>query len=73
MRSSKTCPARPSQYISEEILTPLGLPETSWPDDANMPEPYANGKFDSSNRPNKVWTVMNPDWGPAGALGVYDR
>ena len=57
------------QYISEEILTPLGLSETSWPDDANMPEPYANGKFDSSNRPNKVWTVMNPGWGAAaGAL-----
>lgn len=57
------------QYISEEILTPLGLSETSWPDDANMPEPYANGKFDSSNLPNKVWTVMNPGWGAAaGAL-----
>ena len=57
------------RYITEEILAPLGMSETSWPDDATLPGPYSRGKWDQSNLYYKEWTVMNPDWGAAaGAL-----
>lgn len=57
------------RYITEEILAPLGMSETSWPNDANLPTPYSRGKWDQSNLYYKEWTVMNPDWGAAaGAI-----
>ena len=58
------------RYITEDILAPLGMSETSWPDDANMPAPYANGKWDQANTYYKVWTKMHPDWGAASGAMV---
>lgn len=58
------------QYIREDILFPLGMTETSWPDTADMPAPFANGKWDSANTNYKVWTNMHPDWGAASGAMV---
>lgn len=57
------------QYIQENIITPLGMTETSWPDNANMPEPYTRGKWSAGGRAYNEMTFMHPDWGAAaGAI-----
>lgn len=54
--------------LKEDIIIPLGLTETSWPDSANMPEPYTRGLGPGISG-MQDWTVVNPDYvGCAGAL-----
>lgn len=45
------------EILEDDIITPLGLTETSWPDNSNLPTPAASGN------------VFNPEfWGCGGAL-----
>ncbi|AOT26010.1 D-Ala-D-Ala carboxypeptidase [Mycobacterium phage Kersh] len=55
------------QIITEDIIGPLGLTETSWPATADMPRPYANGHGGLPLSSDA--TFVHPSYaGAAGAL-----
>lgn len=57
-------------YVTDEILTPLKMEQTSFPTDAAFPEPHAQGyttqTLDGTEQTSTDW---NPSWGwAAGAM-----
>lgn len=58
------------EVIASEILAPLGMGETSYPDTPEMPEPYAHGDAADPSSPNlREITRGNPVVpGAAGAM-----
>ncbi|MGD1223170.1 serine hydrolase domain-containing protein [Streptomyces krungchingensis] len=61
---------RLSDFIQKNILTPAGLDDTSFPDDAAFPTPHAQGYTNQTATGKvEVSTDWNPSWGwAAGAM-----
>ncbi|MGW4480894.1 serine hydrolase domain-containing protein [Rhodococcus triatomae] len=59
-----------SDYVTEKIVTPLELEQTSFPTDATFPEPHAQGYTTQTlDGAETTATDWNPSWGwAAGAM-----
>ncbi len=58
------------EYLQEHIFDPVGLTSTSYPTDAALPSPHAQGYTEqTADGQEAVATDWNPSWaGPAGAM-----
>ncbi len=53
-------------FFQERILRPLGLKNTSWPTDSNLPAPFAHGYTEQTPDGKEAdATFHNPSWGNA--------
>jgi D-alanyl-D-alanine carboxypeptidase len=59
-------------YFQQNIFTPLGLNQTSYPPNGLMPEPYSHAYTDSSDGATTDSTFWNPAWADAAGRIVSD-
>ena len=61
------------QVVAEEVLQPLRLSNTSWPNDGALPEPFARGfTYLPDNTTVADSTNWNPSWGSAAGALISD-
>lgn len=59
-----------ARVVTEEVIEPLGLKHTSYPESARLPSPFARGYYAGADGegPIRDYTLVNPD--NAGAAGA---
>jgi D-alanyl-D-alanine carboxypeptidase len=61
-----------ARFIQDRIIGPLGMWQTSWPANGQMPEPFTHGYTDLPDGTVVDATFWNPSWTDAAGVVVSD-
>jgi D-alanyl-D-alanine carboxypeptidase len=59
-------------YVAQHVIAPLGLPQTTWPTNGAMPEPFTHGYLGLPDDTVVDSTFWNPSWGDAAGAIISD-